>query len=155
MNRNLACFFIYFHAWFMITKFNLKLITGWTHILTEHLCSYQSPIVRSRWYRKWFFQTINTNYTKKKNRNRIFLLPLPLDRRVRTFYTYKKSTTVIYNLNKYSLNTRDSGVEAEYFHFEYSLFPAYFSRVFIILCLINIYFFFLHKYFRKYSIFRD
>ena len=28
-----------------------------------------------------------------------------------------------------------SGVEAEYFHFEYSLFPAYFSRVFIILCL--------------------
>ena len=28
--------------------------------------------------------------------------------------------------------TTISGVEAEYFHFEYSLFPAYFSRVFII-----------------------
>ena len=28
-----------------------------------------------------------------------------------------------------------SGVEAEYFHFKYSLFPAHFSQVFIIPCL--------------------
>jgi len=29
----------------------------------------------------------------------------------------------------------ESGVEAEYFHFKYSLFPAHFSQVFIIPCL--------------------
>ena len=58
--------------------------------------SYQLPIARSKWIRKWFFQTLNANYTMKRNGNLIFSFAITI-RMVRTFNTYK-NPQVIYTL---------------------------------------------------------
>ena len=49
MDSNFACSFICVPGWFMITKYNLKLITGWTHILNRafHACSQVNGIFRN------------------------------------------------------------------------------------------------------------